>query len=111
MTTLFGYVDAKERKRIGRRFAELSVEAHQRLDAINAEERKATKAAVEYCKETSRLAILADYASMHEEPVVTSGFLVSPFLVAYGRRHVAEMAAHAADSDRRKREEAGDGRK
>lgn len=111
MTTLFDHVDAKERKRVGKKLGAFAEEQHRRLLDIQEQDRKASAEAVEYCKETSRLAIRADYASTGEEPVVTAGLLVSPQLVAYGRRHAEEMKRHAIQADARKAKEAGDAKR
>lgn len=104
---LFDHEDRKERKRVGKKMAALASEQRARLEETLAEDRKASAQAVEFTKEASRRMILADYASLNEEPVITAGFLVSPYLVAYGWRHSEGMRRHAVEADARAKKEAG----
>lgn len=107
MTSLFEHVDSKERKRVGKKLRALA-EKLAEPQPISPDEQAALDRAAEFRRGISDRLILKDYASLNEEPVKTGGMLVSPALIAYGRRWADEMARHAAESDKRKRKEAGD---
>lgn len=95
MTTLFEHEAEKERQRVGVKMRELADKA---LPAMEAERRRMDlmrQEAAAFSAETSQRAILADYASLNEEPVYSAGILMSPQLLAYGRRAVVELEESA----------------
>lgn len=107
---LFEHDEDKARQRIGAKMRKLADETQAALDESNRIDAVRYKKIIEFQKETSRRAILADYKSLNEEPIYTAGLLVSPQLVAYGRNQKTLMAKHAIEADAREKKERGNAR-